>query len=513
MSRSATIAAAYLMYARNLDPAGALELIRKARPNTQPNNGFLQQLDIFYKASFKVSRRDKSTRMFYLERAVMEMMNGDGEIETEMFARYPPTPSDSAPPTPGGLHRRIRCKMCRTELARREHMMDHGQLGPATPAVPMGLSPANSRRPSMADQVSRPGPGRRGSGSMPDRRPSASATAPRRPSGLANDVSRAFLGGLAMTSSKDAQTEEHHDVFEDDSDDEEAEADASGTQPQPSDAMTVLPRSRSGSMAAVHPKKLAHLVSEGVAVGRGLSDQLSMTAAQEGVRLLPTPPPSQARSRRISANVPEGVTRSLSDSMSMTTLANGEDEGSLSDSARPPMSRRGSSTTTKKSALPLITENQPLPQSSVTSPTEMNGRMNIDAPMAEEDGSSRAPKPPPLSHGSDLAAQLFANPKLAALRSPMGMGMTPIQQSAAKPAPAMPAPILINPKCSGYFLEPMKWMEPFLEQGQLAGKIVCPNKKCGSKLGNYDWAGVCCSCKEWVTPGFCIHRSKVDEVV
>ena len=84
-------------------------------------------------------------------------------------------------------------------------------------------------------------------------------------------------------------------------------------------------------------------------------------------------------------------------------------------------------------------------------------------------------------------------------------------------------------------------MEPFLESGNMAGKIICPNKKCGVKLGNYDWAGVCCSCKEWVTPvgyllftftiyldlvegdddtdgfmglqGFCIHRSKVDEVV
>lgn len=46
----------------------------------------------------------------------------------------------------------------------------------------------------------------------------------------------------------------------------------------------------------------------------------------------------------------------------------------------------------------------------------------------------------------------------------------------------------------------MKWMEPFLEKGELAGKIICPNKACGAKLGNYDWAGVCCSCKEWVTP-------------
>lgn len=34
----------------------------------------------------------------------------------------------------------------------------------------------------------------------------------------------------------------------------------------------------------------------------------------------------------------------------------------------------------------------------------------------------------------------------------------------------------------------------------MAGKILCPNKKCGAKLGNYDWAGVQCSCKEWVVP-------------
>jgi len=74
-------------------------------------------------------------------------------------------------------------------------------------------------------------------------------------------------------------------------------------------------------------------------------------------------------------------------------------------------------------------------------------------------------------------------------------------------------PLLPNLTCSGYFLEPMKWMEPFLSSGVVAGKITCPNEKCGAKLGNFDWAGVMCSCKEWVTPGFCIARSKVDEVM
>jgi dual specificity phosphatase 12 len=92
----------------------------------------MTQLEIFHQASYKVSRRDKATRMFYLERAVEEVLSdfvpilypnyfilmflvdGDGSVpETDMFARFPRTPTDSAPPTPGGPRRRIRCKLCR----------------------------------------------------------------------------------------------------------------------------------------------------------------------------------------------------------------------------------------------------------------------------------------------------------------------------------------------------------------------------------------------------------------
>jgi len=128
--------------------------------------------------------------------------------------------------------------------------------------------------------------------------------------------------------------------------------------------------------------------------------------------------------------------------------------------------------------------------------------------------STAVPGASTLQHGTELAAQLHANPKLAALRSPGGLTMTPLQTTTRVIDKAsISPPILMDPKCSGYFVEPMKWMEFFLEDGQLAGKILCPNKKCGAKLGNYDWAGVCCSCKEWVVPGFCIHRSKVDEIV
>jgi len=48
-------------------------------------------------------------------------------------------------------------------------------------------------------------------------------------------------------------------------------------------------------------------------------------------------------------------------------------------------------------------------------------------------------------------------------------------------------------------------MEPFLKKGEVSGKIVCPNEKCGAKIGNYDWAGVQCGCKEWVTPVRALH--------
>jgi hypothetical protein len=53
----------------------------------------------------------------------------------------------------------------------------------------------------------------------------------------------------------------------------------------------------------------------------------------------------------------------------------------------------------------------------------------------------------------------------------------------------------------------MPWMDSFLEQGLIAGKILCPNGRCAAKLGNYAWAGVRCGCKEWITPASLGARS------
>ncbi|KAF5334993.1 hypothetical protein D9611_010052 [Ephemerocybe angulata] len=116
-----------------------------------------------------------------------------------------------------------------------------------------------------------------------------------------------------------------------------------------------------------------------------------------------------------------------------------------------------------------------------------------------------------IQHGSD------AEPKSTSEESPGTAGETNAGEETTV-APEQPHldrsgdPILSNPACSGYFVEPLKWMDHFLSAGEHQGKIVCPNPKCKAKLGNYDWSGVGCGCREWVTPGFCINRSKVDEI-
>jgi len=389
--------------------------------------------------------------MFYLERAVEEILNGDGTApETDMFAKFPRTPTDSAPATPGGPRRRIRCKMCRTELANREHMLDHGQLGPPTPAI--ANSPVSSRRPSTHDTIAR--------------RPSPSS-------------SRRFSGGAL--------------------------------------SMTAMTRPRLGSTSGLsRPSPLTPVEgSNGLAGQVGL---LSMSALEDDeIKSLNlesdplTSPTSQSQSRRSSSFGTDLRSRLLAglslgpSSLSMSALDSDDDESTDSTPATISTHRTDGTHTTDTTPSSLTTETVIGNPDSV--PIVNKGRPPPTSPTA-------APGVSTLQHGAELSSQLHSNPKLAALRSPGGLSMTPLQTTTRVIDKAsISPPILMNPKCSGYFVEPMKWMEFFLEDGQLAGKIICPNKKCGAKLGNYDWAGVCCNCKEWVVPGFCIHRSKVDEIV
>lgn len=82
-----------------------------------------------------------------------------------------------------------------------------------------------------------------------------------------------------------------------------------------------------------------------------------------------------------------------------------------------------------------------------------------------------------------------------------------IQHQKRSPGPKPPPP------CPHHFVEALSWMRPVLEAGELDGRLVCPNPRCGSSLGRYSWKGFKCSCNEWVCPAFSLGASKVDEVV
>jgi len=278
------------------------------------------------------------------------------------------------------------------ELATREHMLDHGQLGPATPAG----SPVGSRRPSSSSQTV----------SVP-RCPGE--TAPRRPSRLS--FSSKFGESLSMSSIEPTTT-----------------------------------------VQSAHP---IHTL--------------------------------------------RSMSRTSIDSSSALDI---EDESDTESNIFP-----ADSSSTEPDLSELTKEDASIDAAHILclqlSDTVLtDGKVQSEAQSKGTGGASL-----PVEHfirPSELSLHLFANPTLASLRS---------ANSPISPSLVNSPPILLNTKCSGYFVEPMKWMEHFLSGGQLAGKIICPNKKCAAKLGNYDWAGVCCGCKQWVTPGFCINRSKVDEVI
>jgi dual specificity phosphatase 12 len=303
-------------------------------------------------------------------------------------------------------------------------MLDHGQLGPDTPATsrPASLNdPSPSRRSSRPDSI--PPSSDQQTPSMASRTGSGTDHRSRRPSGLGLSDVRGVLGRGDSLSMSALETED------------------------PSEAS-----SGESEMAENQEKERGKELSRSRATRRN-SSGISNRKATEHSNSRPRPP-------QISLEAATSLGHQLSDAISASPN---------------------------------------LPQDRVPPP--------LVETMSTADVNSQPHSAPPreVTSPSDLAAHLFANPNLVSLK----WGTSP--------------PILNNSQCSGYFLEPvgtnllctgkscangilfflwlqMIWMESFLAEGKLAGKIICPNGKCGAKLGNYDWAGVCCGCKEWVTP-------------
>ncbi|CAL5420603.1 unnamed protein product [Camellia sinensis] len=62
-------------------------------------------------------------------------------------------------------------------------------------------------------------------------------------------------------------------------------------------------------------------------------------------------------------------------------------------------------------------------------------------------------------------------------------------------------------ECSSIFVEPLRWMTT-VKEGALEGKLLCVH--CEARLGYFNWSGIQCSCGNWITPAFQLHKSRVD---
>lgn len=65
-------------------------------------------------------------------------------------------------------------------------------------------------------------------------------------------------------------------------------------------------------------------------------------------------------------------------------------------------------------------------------------------------------------------------------------------------------------------LESLPWLQAALASeeadaaGGVEGKLCCPNVRCRTRLGGFNWSGSQCSCGSWVVPAVQVVASRVD---
>ena len=67
--------------------------------------------------------------------------------------------------------------------------------------------------------------------------------------------------------------------------------------------------------------------------------------------------------------------------------------------------------------------------------------------------------------------------------------------------------ILKSSQCQSLFVQQNEWLDKVVI-GCSQGKLACP--KCSGRLGSFNWAGMQCSCGQWITPAFQIHKTRID---
>ncbi|KAN0062948.1 tyrosine protein phosphatase yvh1 [Thecaphora frezii] len=464
-SRSVAIAAAYLMHTRRISAHDAVQMIQARRARAQPNAGFMAQLELYEQVGFEIDMRHQAVRRFLMSKT--DILNGDSF--DDMLLSYYPSPYPS-PALSQGLRGLSTVPDSSADAAkdddddeaqRTESNSGNADADADTNANGVVANKANTLRSNVGEHASLSCSPT--TSSMDDQFAhlstdggSAALTSIRqREEVRVTKNSGRLPGGVSSIKGHEGLANR-------------------GKLPKPTFSGPKLRcKACRRELAA-----LDHVIEHQEGQGQMAFDHRKREAGNAKYA-------NQTMATNTAA-VP-GVPGALGGEGSKA------DEMQRMFGARPAAPRKVVEDETEPGEAPPSTGAAPRNGVSSLSPAST---------------ATTAPPSRRIQSATSLSSRL--PPHLAALRgSRPAAGTTPTP--APPSAPVQRPAILHSLACSAYFIEPMAWMTQ-LQDGQVAGKLVCPAPKCASKLGSWDWAGMQCGCGAWVTPAFALHRSKVDEV-
>ncbi|BGP08415.1 Dual specificity protein phosphatase 1 [Rhodotorula toruloides] len=448
VSRSTTLLAAYLMRNHGLNVEQAVERIRSVRPQVEPSEFFMMQLELFERCQCEWDPvKWPEERRFLMSFAQAQIMGG---APPSIVLAYYPSPSQT-PNTPPGTRSVSMSSMSSQQIS--------PPPSPHTSTSPTPLEP--SLPPS--EIIS-----------------SSSTLAPAIPT-LAPPPARKRLTPRKTDSDFGREKQA-----------EKAEIEKIGSRGE----VVVSGRRIRCKMCRRELAAREHIVAHELGKGQqafapNRRDMAAYRAEQEQRRQdlsKPSQPVSAAApSAAAAASPPVNPLAALR--ISQPIAGNRVVQPRPSSIPRPqPVAR------------PQPRQAQPPSDAPIEASTSKSTSEAASAPAAAASPADSAAPPP------DRDISLFPSTTTSSSAAPSAQSSAPSNTTSSDP------PLLPSPACSSYFVEPLSWMSPILETGVLAGKITCPSKKCGAKLGNFDWAGTQCSCGAWVCPGFALNVSRVDEV-
>ena len=365
----------------------------------------------------------------------------------DKMAKFPATPSDSTPPTPMGGHgrRKIRCRQCRRQLAVREHMMDH--ILDQSP-VSRPRTPSNFALPSPRSSLSQSGANEPTPNAERERRTSVVSDVINPLTGLPGRQSRhdsISIPALSPLNPIESSTNGQH------SQSEPSPLTPGGIPHPKKNTAPNLTLTTSSPDAPAAPRMISDLLPS-----RGETTQSPMTSSPASST--PNSAPNSAAPRQLRSAA--DINSSLPPHLLALRTAGG---GSLSNLSSPFNAS---------------------PTSSPEKETSPQVPPHAFPPASQGAGASQTRKRSESS-GSNSGA---IGRRMSLLAMTPKAGGASGEGSIATSGP----PILVNPKCSGYFVEPVRCSAPrtgvqmlmtahvdgaFLEEGRRVREDCLPQRE------------------------------------